>query len=350
MEISVGNIWIINLLVFLLLPLYLVLNSKICRVKNIDIFLDKNNTSILRGLSVIIIFIHHLVRQFQGDSLLKACFINVGFLAVTIFLFVSGYALKTQFNKKDNYLKGFFINKVLRLIIIFIISDILITILYNIFTQKKYGVLIFLKNLLMLKFSDGRQLWFVFIIIFDYVIFYIANKFFDNKKSTYLIFLATILYIIPFVITNKDVHWYNTAICFPLGVAIADYKREIFSFLNKRYCINIISSFILIILGIYLFQAKSIEIIQFFVPIVFIWFILCILIKVNLNGRYLKFMDTISFEFYLVHLGILKMILKENSENSSIYIVIVFLISILISWLINRITTFIYIIGRRRNV
>lgn len=316
-------------LLILLLILSFIRKSNILHSCTEDEYLSKDITDSLKGLSVIIVVFHHISLFSVKQGIFKYLFVNAGFLAVSVFLFVSGYGLMTQFKLKKNYLKNFILNKVLRLYLIFFISNIIVTILNNIFLQTNYNVKNILMSSVLMNFSNGRELWFVGIILFFYIAFYISFKFFNNKSILMLLGLS-IIYIILCRFINKGTWWYNTAFCFIIGVLISLNKSKVFNFIKNRYASNLILSVILFVSSMLLYT-KGYSNLQFIIPIIFIYFICTLLVKVQLKSKSMEYINKISFEMYLIHLIVLQIAFKDDITRNSIYLVALFPIMIVLS-------------------
>ena len=98
MEIVLSNNIAINIFAFAILPLIVLLNSKL--TKNNEDYLSISNTNILKGISVLVVILHHISLYTNSNKYLDFVFGQAGFLAVSIFLFVSGYGLMIQYTKK----------------------------------------------------------------------------------------------------------------------------------------------------------------------------------------------------------------------------------------------------------
>lgn len=329
-----NNLDLYVLLIFLVL---LILKSSKAKEIELDRYLYKDTTNNLKGLAVIIVVFHHISLYLTEGSIFTFIFRNAGFLAVSIFLFMSGYGLTVQKIKKENYLKGFIFNKIIKLYLIFFISNITVTIINNLFLQTSYNIKDIISSSMRMNFSNGRELWFVAIILFCYLSFYICFKFFDYKKGLILICLTPLMYICICKILGKGTWWYNTAFCFAIGVLVATYKEKIFNIFKNRTGIYISLSIIIFMISMY-FYIKGIATLQYIIPFIFIIIICSILIKFELNSKFLNFINKISFEMYLVHLIVLKVTFKDATEKGNLYLIILFPIMIFLAYIVKLIS------------
>lgn len=343
MEIVITNYLFYYLFIFLIVPLLLLKGSKLYGKEFNEDGLNKHNTNALKGLSVLMVVFCHIGMFAEDKNIVNVVFANLGGLAVAIFLFVSGYGLATQFYKRNNYLKGFIIGKVVKLYFVFLVSNIVVTVINNIFLETNYNVMDIIKSSLIMNFSDGRELWFVAIILFFYVAFYFSFKFLKDKKAVIAICIAPILYIVLCQVLGRGLWWYNTAFCFPIGILTAYYKSGIVHFLKMKFNYLLPLSLIGTVGSLYL-SLKVSNLLQFATPLIFILVVLLILMKVDLNSKVMNFINNISFEIYLLHLVILKVIFDNGVARDSIYLVIslpiIVLVSFMVHWVVEKIYGF----------
>jgi membrane-bound acyltransferase YfiQ involved in biofilm formation len=341
MKIILENMWLLYI-IFIGVFVMSMYKSNLLKIGEYNQnYLDKDNTDILKGLSVTIIIVHHLSLFLIEDSVFKILFSKVGFLFVSIFLFVSGYGLIVQFNKKGkDYFKGFLLNKVIRLYLTFFIANIICTTFSNIFFSTNYGFIDMLKSSLLMKFADGRVLWFVAVILYFYIVFYIAYKFFNNKSFIIMV-IGFGMWIIGNILLQNGGWFYNSAICFILGILIAKYKDKIYNLVIKKY-VMFLTVLTIIFLSLMIVYIYRIDKLQFIIPIVFILLIITLLIKVKLRSNVFKSMNKISFEFYLLQILIMKIIIGNGQPISSLYFILVFLITIILSKILNIIINFMF--------
>ena len=344
MYITLDYEWIIDALLIILCIALFLKNCNYMKQKQYNQnYLNKENTNALRGLAVLTIFIHHTVRHFTQESVLKTIFINAGFLAVAIFLFVSGYALMEQSSKRKDYLKGFFFNKIIKIYAIFVGANIIVTILDNIFLHTNYSIMNIITSSLKMNFSDGRSLWFVFIILYFYMAFFLSRKYLKSNKQVCISLLCfSLVYIAGFCIMKKGTWWYNTAICFPIGCVVQMNKEKILQCISKNYLIHLLASIILFGSTMYLYQGMQIMWLQFIMPIIFIYMIVCVCMKIQLKSKVLETVNKMSFEIYLLQLVILNIIFQKNETKSFIWYIVSLGLIVVLSYGLNKGINFIF--------
>ncbi len=301
-------------------------------------YLSIDNTSIIKGISVLLVIFCHISMFSFYYGRIESFFAKIGLLAVSIFIFVSGYGLMTQYLRKNNYLKGFW-KKIVHVYIIFIICNTVTTIINNLFLKTNYGIKDIIVSSFQFNFANGRELWFVACILFLYFSFMISYRLFA-KKGIFSLFGFTILYIVLCNIMGKGSWWYNTVFCFPLGVIFAIYKEKIFLFYKKFYWFKFIVLLFMFLTVMY-FYIQGYHYLQFIIPIIFVILTTMVLVKVKLESKFLLFINKISLEMYLLHLIVLQVAFANLIPRSSLYLVMLFPIMIVISIVIKHTSNYI---------
>ena len=108
--------------------------------------MNKNYLSIdtcnsLRGLFALTVVFHHLSQIIQGGYLFSK-FSQIGYLAVSMFFFLSGCGLQKSFINKENYLEKYLANRLPKIIIPYVVANLVYICFYNIF-----GIHMSLRNL-----------------------------------------------------------------------------------------------------------------------------------------------------------------------------------------------------------
>lgn len=351
MEIYLKHMPILYLFIIIILPILLFERSKIFKISTFnDKYLAKNNTDVLKGLSVVVIIIHHLSLFLVDNGIFKTIFTRMGFLAVSIFLILSGYGLMFQFTrKKDGYFKGYFKNKILRLYLIFVFANIISTLAINVFLNNEYSIMDVIESSLLMNFADGRALWFVAVILYFYVVFYLSFKFLNDNMAILIMFGSVGIWIMVNVFLHHGTWFYNTSICFPLGIIVAKYNEQIFRVFKKYYLLLLPISVVLFLLSMF-FYIKGKDNLQFIIPVIFIMLILLTLMKIELRSKSLIFMNSISFEFYLLQISILNLVFQRKNMMSSLYFFVAFAITVIMSKILNMFIAYLFSIKIKRNL
>ena len=159
---------LLDLLVLLLLAVTL-LNIKI--VKPITAFNDEclslKSCNSYRGMFALVVILHHISQRVTCGYLLPD-FTRVGYLAVSVFFFLSGYGLLKKHLSDDNYSRGFLQKRIPTILIPYILMTVLYWCVYAVLGDVKSIEFLwndFLKNgNLIVWFS-----WYVVAILLFYL-------------------------------------------------------------------------------------------------------------------------------------------------------------------------------------
>ena len=231
-------------------------------------------------------------------------------------------------------------NKIIRVIITYLVIYI-ITVPLQIYYYPDVNLDVqCLKNIFTLSYYK-IGIWYIRIQILLYVLFLICFIAIANKYAT--IFLCGFSIAICFVLKELGLasFWYNTFLCFSLGVCIAEKKEAIHDFLirNSKKYIPLLS--LLLLLFVCSFGLKSHGIFNIIYPLVFCCFVTAFLFKFGLNSKLFSWIESLSLELYLVHIVFVKYFIIDNFGDVSLgfkYLSII-LTSGLLSYLIHQTLT-----------
>lgn len=268
---------------------------------------DKSNS--IKGIFVLIVFFSHFFAYVKGfdltvDEYLKAFITSyIGQLMVTMFLFYSGYGVMLSIKKKGmSYVKNLPIQRILKTLIMFDIA-ILGYAALKIATRYEFGVKQFLLTLVGWD-SLGNSNWYIFCILCSYLLTFIA--FFIVRKNYYLgASLLTVLTLAFVLIMSrlKQPYWYNTAICYTLGVWYALFKDKIEAFLNKRlayYLLAFFGCFICFAATYVLNRIKSSFIIYELACVFFVMTVVLFTMRVSIDNKLLRLVGKNVFGLYIL--------------------------------------------------
>ena len=312
-----------------------------------DDYLGVQSTNGLKGFLALGIVFHHLTHWVTtGEE-----FSNFGYMGtyiVSVFFFLSGYGLYVQNERKENYLDNFLVKRLSRILIPFIF----ISSIYLIYRSINGQALT--TSFFMNLFKKGSTViyngWFVDVIILLYVCFYISFKIFSNR--TVAILVNTLLiggYIILAIKLGYGFWWYNSSLPFVLGLLWAKNKKYIDEILNKYYFIILVCiTGLLFISHQYSFVLKKLHLIDSYSygfaanldNIIFTFFSILIVRKIDFSNKYLLFLGRISFELYMIHglvISIFGKYFVTSKLNDVVFTILVLFSSVFLAWIINSI-------------
>ena len=311
------------------------------RKADISVGLSKNTTVEIRGVSMLLIIFAHAVSQ--GDITLYTFFFSVSaILGVSICFFVSGYGLYMSYLNKNDYLKGFLLTKIPRILIPYLISYLLYIVIQFVEGDKP-SILSVGKDFVLLEMG-GLLLWYLKIQLLLYVFFYISFKFIKSEKIKIIsLCFMTVIYYIVIKTCGFESYWYNTCLFFPLGIILGKRKDWLVSII-KRKITFIISFAILLLTFLFIFKFGRMNIdyiIDNVYMLSFLLFITCLFCRYN-GSILLECIGKYSMEIYLIHILLLKYnLFGYFNSNSGISYMILLAVTILISIPVYYITNWI---------
>ena len=293
-----------------------------------------SQTKALQGFFAICIMLHHIGQKTCAYWLNPKyivhgldVFVPIGYFFVGIFLLCSGYGLYKSYKEKPDYLNGFFKRRILPLILAFYSTGLIFLIVRVLMGEKMDLPQVFF-------YISGLQLsnpntWFVIALPIFYFAFYLSFKYIKNEKAAlFATCMAVFVYtLIGTMIDHNDwwmrgEWWYNSVHFFSIGLLFARYEDAIINHVKKHYPLYVILMFI----SIFVFYAFSeytqaafsyygelfhadFKVLRRWVCLLsqiaascsFVFFVFLLGMKIEIGNKILRFMGTITLEFYLIH-------------------------------------------------
>lgn len=324
----------------LLLIIIIFYKSKIFKKGFNEDYLSLKSSKCYKGFLTIIILFHH-ISQKVNHNLLFYKFSYVGYLAVAVFFFISGYGTHKSYLKNDNYRKKFLQNKLINILYPYII----VTIIYVIY-NKAHCNCYFVDNVFKYIINPNpivSNSWYIIALLEFNLMYYISMNIFRNKKNLIIfpMIIFNILYIMYFK-NGPDIYWYNAVHLFNIGIIFAQYEKQIINFL-KKYIYILLPVFYIIfyILFTTYYKEKLFEI-QFITSIIIVLLFILINLKIKINNKILLFLGKISYELYMVQ-GLFLDIFRSriyNIENDLYFTLLVIISSLVFAYLLHVILDF----------
>lgn len=307
--------------IYLILVLY---KSKF-EIKGTADYLAIENTNCVKGIFILMVFLSHF-NSYIGltgryDEIYLRIFSTIGQAMVTMFMFYSGYGIMESIKKKgDSYVSSIPFKRVLGTLFRFDLAIALFLILALITSRPMTA-----KNVLLSLIgweSLGNSNWYIFVILVLYVITFIAFKIFGTKKlflsasvTTVLVagvVMATMIYEI------KESWWYDTALCFAVGLLYSLFKDTIVKMVNK----NIVLWFVFTTVfgaAFYTLRPRCI-VFQIISNICFTLFFVILTMRITFNNKALKWCGEHLFEIYILQRIPMIVFQRVTSIQSNIYL------------------------------
>lgn len=197
-------------------------------------YMSVQKTGAIKGIFVIIVFFSH-IRQYCTpvlDEMNKPfySFMNfLGQLMVVMFLFYSGYGVYLAIEKKEGYIKSIPLKRVLKVWYHFAIA-IVFYLLLGIAMGSNFTSKRFFESLVGIS-GLGNSSWFIMTIILLYFATFLGFIFVGRRHMLIGTAITTLLSIGVVILLMKvkgdDFWWYDTALCYPLGMWYAMAKPKL---------------------------------------------------------------------------------------------------------------------------
>lgn len=205
-----------------------------------DDYCSHKNTTTVNAIFSILIFLSHAVSYVELNSVFDEPYLAIrkflGQGVVVTYLFYSGYGIMTSIlKKKHDYVKSLPFNRLFKTWLHFAIILVMFIVVSQI-VGRDYDLQRYLIAFTGLK-SIGNSCWYMFVTFALYILVFLGFILF--KKSQKIGLVVTVLLIVGFVFVEKnvmklDVIFYDTILCFPLGMIFAVVKPFVDKILMKN--------------------------------------------------------------------------------------------------------------------
>lgn len=298
---------IIAVFTFILLPMLFLYNAE-WKEENIK-YLSTEQTTQMKGLFALLVVLVHFSQRMSNPGIMES-FQSPGYLAVGGFFFLSGYGVYSSYLKNQEHL----FRKTVKRIIYIYKPLVFITVIYLLISvfyfNERHSIIDILLNIMNIRQIDGIT-WYLLIMVYFYIIFYIAYGYFEKKNGTKVIFLLSLFYLIVAIyIKEKEIWWYNTTFLFYIGVIFKKKEEIIKKIFYKREIVVFLMGLILLAGQLMLFKDNVIT--QSIITIFFVLSFMILNFKIKYNSKVFTVLGIISYEIYLVHMKLFNIIFREN--------------------------------------
>lgn len=314
------------ILFFILIILGLILSFLSKRAYGV---FSKDKITPFRGILALFIILHHIYLYGHYPALSE--FKSWGAIAVSIFLFVSGYGLnKSYLLKGTAYLSDFLKKRIFNSILL----PYLIILCFQVLTLLISGEQITLPGIL----KNNGERWFIVAIVYLYMVFYLSAQN-GGKYRLLIICLAALLYVLFTVWLELGRCWYISIWGFIAGCMYAEKESEIMRRFNDTplLCLLVIPLLMGLVVAFYYIGTKlpsslliSYSAIYFIIPLLFAIIIVRLNTSCLRESQILSFLSNISYEMYLSH-GLVILLLGRFdtiAANGTLFIILTLILSI----------------------
>ena len=309
-------------------------------------YLDRDNTLSIKGFFVILVFFRHFRQYIElSSSFADKAFAVIdnysGQLIVTLFLFYSGFGIYYSIENKKDYLKCFLKNRFLPVWIDFAVC-VAFFLFYDLIAGIKYDL-----ATILLAFtgwtSIGNSTWFMFV---TFVLYLLVCLVFSNPWVTYrrkhgwitlLLFTVVVVLFACVLFVTKTSVWYNTLLCFPLGMWYGFFKEKIDRQLMKRYGVFLTGSFLFFLLS-FLISLKFSAFYCICSCMCFCILVVIISVRIRFRSPVFSFFGKHVFSIYILQ-RLCFLILQDYFSNVYFYFVISFIATVAIALIFDACST-----------
>lgn len=312
------------LAVFVVYLIVVIYKSKF-EIKGTADYLAIENTNCVKGIFILMVFLSHfngyidLAGKFDG--IYQKIIGIIGQAMVIMFMFYSGYGIMESIKKKgDSYISGIPIKRILVTLFRFDCAIILYFIL-GLITSRTMTV----KNVLLSLIgwdSIGNSNWYIFVILLLYLLTYISFKICKVKNLLLSAFLTSALTLaiigITVVFDIKPAYWYDTALCFAIGLFYSLWKDYIVKIINH----NIVTWIGVVLVSFAIFYVSRMlgGVFHLLANFCFTVGFVSLTMRVTFNNKILKWCGEHLFEIYILQRIPMIIFKTFTSIPSNIYV------------------------------
>ena len=307
-------------------------------------YISINTGKCLRGLLSLTVIFHHLAQR-TTEGLLFHQFTRVGFLAVAMFFFFSGYGLQKSYIASSDYKKRFLLRRIPPVLFPYVVVTVLFWAMYAIDGQV-YSI-----KEIILAIINGSPLgsfsWYIINILVFYIAFWLLMNLFGTSYRGMIVGACVwyVLYAVFCIKMGYGSWWYNTSELLIVGMFWATYEETILNFVHKHYKFFTPLVWSLFIF-LFLFRRSLVNIIgikgiSLILPmmcaVLFVLSVLLFAMKFEIGNPILTFLGKISLEVYLVQ-GLFIRGLRTNTiyiQNEALWSLLTVLGSVVFGAILN---------------
>ncbi|MBO5929115.1 MAG: acyltransferase family protein [Clostridia bacterium] len=262
-------------------------------------YLSLEKTTSIKGIFIIIVFFSHFNKYFTPinmmDSLYFKLISEIGQNMVVAFLFYSGFGVMESIQKKGTpYLQQMPKNRMLRVLFEFQIATIF-SLVYNFLANEQLNF-----EKILLYFISWEN-WYIFAILCLYTFTFLGFRWLKKNqyhKGIFLVALLTVGYILV-MRQLKSRFWYDTVLCYPLGMLWSLYKDKIKLRNIYQWGAAVLSVLVAaVLLKVFAKESLIAVLIGFLLSCIFI--VLCTM-RISFHNKVLYWSGKYLFEIYILH-------------------------------------------------
>lgn len=269
-------------------------------------YLSPKNTATINGIFSVLIFLSHAVTYVNTDGVFDQPYLSMkkfmGQLVVVTYLFFSGYGIMESIKKKGtDYVKKMPVNRFFRLWYHFAFALILYTVVKIGIVGAEYSLKDYLLAYTGYK-SIGNSNWYMFVTFAMYIIIICSFLIFKKSKVAALasVSVLTVLFAFAEYKIGLPGRYYNTVICFVLGMVYSEVKPYTDKLLMKN---DIVWSgaFVFCVAGFIFFSGKKSSFVCYELFVIFgALLLLTAMMKMTVKSAVLDWFGNHIFSFFIL--------------------------------------------------
>ncbi len=328
---------------FVLILAFIICSGLTAKGKN-EFFSDycsPKNTSTINAIFSVLIFLSHSTQYITLNGTFDAPYLSMrkflGQLVVVTYLFYSGYGIMESIKKKGTpYVKAMPKQRLLKTWLHFAVVIAIFGIVQIGVCSKSYDIKHILLSLTGYT-SLGNSNWYMFVTFAMYIVVIVAFLMFkkNNVLAVAGVWVLSFLLIAWEVKMGLATTFYNTLLCFPLGMTFSLIKP----FIDKITMKNDLTWFACMAISVYGFlyfsqNRNHSEIYYVLFTFTAMAVVLMLTMKVNVSHSVLDWFGEHIFSFFILQR--IPMILLRDfgyAKNSYVFVVLSFFATVLLSML-----------------
>ncbi|MBQ7416297.1 MAG: acyltransferase [Oscillospiraceae bacterium] len=302
---------------------------------NTDCLLPETTTCVRGMMALLVIFVH--IAQMNPAGPVFAFVGKMGNMAVSVFFFLSGYALQTQHMTRPDYAKGFLRKRLLTMVLPYILVTALYWV-YYLWLGKDYDLTYVLR-----RFATGNPLasfsWYMVAALVLHLSFWVMMRL-CGKRYKAMLWCAVVwfvMYTAACVALKFGFWWYVSSFSAVAGMFWAVYREKIEALLRKHYfwiagaaigCLGVLFALdCLINVAVLGTVLKGIAAVAFAVTL------MVLLHKFRFGNPVLYYLGQMSMELYLMH-GMAMMVIRNRVifiQNQLLYCALIVPVTVLLA-------------------
>lgn len=306
---------------------------------------DKNFTGVLKGVSAIVVVFVHVPELYHNAA--QRMVMSFGFVAVTVFFMISAYGMQFSANRSpDKYLSHFWRNRLASLLIPCLLVN-LFCIVFNVCAGRNFSLLESLIDI------PGFVCVLLQYCALFFVVMHCQQRFKITPSICHAIMIAAVvgsslfLYLSsPDAKNSSEMGWCYERMGLVWGLLLFLSFAKIVEFMNSRWFLKTLAlGFLSVTLGVAYLMTKSVwfygeYLLKIVLGFVIVSFVLFLSRKRSFGNAVVNHLGAISYEIYLSHGLVMRVILYLfPTVSSGVFLVLTMTFTIAFSTAVHKVSS-----------